>query len=50
MTPAATIAAGHDIQARALNPAGGGPWSATASHRTRDHGDTSSAATPLARS
>ena len=38
----------YDIQARAVNAAGDGPWSATRSAVTTDHGDTRSEATPLA--
>ena len=38
----------YDVQARAVNAAGDGPWSATRSAVTTDHGDTRSEATPLA--
>ena len=38
----------YDIQARAVNATGAGPWSATRSAVTTDHGDTRGEATPLA--
>ena len=38
----------YDIQARAVNAVGDGPWSATRTAVTTDHGDTRSEATPLA--
>ena len=38
----------YDIQARAVNATGAGPWSATRIAVTTDHGDTRGEATPLA--
>ena len=38
----------YDIQVRAVNAAGDGPWSATHSAETTDHGDARGEATPLA--
>ena len=38
----------YDVQVRAVNEDGAGPWSASSSNRTRDHGDTRGEATPLA--
>ena len=52
--PLATVLTGltdgvsHDIQARAVNAVGDGPWSATRTAVTTDHGDTRGVATPLA--
>ena len=37
----------YDIQARAVNAVGDGPWSATRTAVTTDHGDTRGEATPL---
>ena len=37
----------YDIQVRAVNAAGDGPWSATRSAETTDHGDAPGEATPL---
>ena len=38
----------YDIQVRAVNAAGAGPWSATRTAVTTDHGDARGEATPLA--
>ena len=38
----------YDVQVRAVNATGAGPWSATRSAVTTDHGDTRGEATPLA--
>ena len=38
----------YDVQVRAVNAAGDGPWSATRIAVTTDHGDTRGEATPLA--
>ncbi len=52
--PLATVLTGltdgvsYDIQARAVNAVGVGPWSATRTAVTTDHGDTRGEATPLA--
>ncbi len=52
--PLATVLTGltdgvsYDIQARAVNATGVGPWSATRTAVTTDHGDTRGEATPLA--